>query len=81
VAKFCSLPWELLYAAGTAKEKKVTNKARLHLELATLGSLPKALNGIRGIQFLFLSFSSFFVFLGLHPWHMEIPRLGVKSEL
>ena len=22
-----------------------------------------------------------FVFLGLHPWHMEVPRLGVKSEL
>ena len=24
---------------------------------------------------------SFFVFLGPYPWHMEIPRLGVKSEL
>ena len=23
----------------------------------------------------------FFVFLGPHPWHMEVPRLGVKSEL
>ena len=23
----------------------------------------------------------FFVFLGLHPWHMEVPRLGVYSEL
>ena len=22
-----------------------------------------------------------FVFLGLHPWHMEVPRLGVQSEL
>ena len=22
-----------------------------------------------------------FVFLGLHPWHMEVPRLGVKLEL
>ena len=21
------------------------------------------------------------VFLGLHPWHMEVPRLGIKSEL
>ena len=21
-----------------------------------------------------------FSFLGLHPWHMEVPRLGVKSE-
>ena len=32
-------------------------------------------------------FSHFFkifvvvVFLGLHPWHMEVPRLGVISEL
>ena len=22
-----------------------------------------------------------FVFLGLHLWHMEVPRLGVESEL
>ena len=26
-------------------------------------------------------FFFFFVILGLHPWHMEVPRLGVKSEL
>ena len=26
-------------------------------------------------------FFVFFVFLGLHPWHMEVPRLGVESEL
>ena len=25
--------------------------------------------------------SFFFFFLGSHPWHMEVPRLGVKSEL
>ena len=29
------------------------------------------------VLFLFL----FFCFLGLHPWHMELPRLGVESEL
>ena len=23
----------------------------------------------------------YLVFLGLHPWHMEVPRLGVESEL
>ena len=23
----------------------------------------------------------YFVFSGLHPWHMEVPRLGVESEL
>ena len=22
----------------------------------------------------------FFCFLGLHPWHMQVPRLGVESE-
>ena len=26
-------------------------------------------------------FFFFFVFLGPHLWHMEVPRLGVKSEL
>ena len=26
-------------------------------------------------------FLSFFFFLGLHLWHMEVPRLRVKSEL
>ena len=23
----------------------------------------------------------FFFFLGPHPWHMEVPRLGIESEL
>ena len=27
------------------------------------------------------NFLFFFVFLGLHPWHMEVPRLGIESEL
>ena len=22
-----------------------------------------------------------FVFLGLHPWHVKVPRLGVESDL
>ena len=30
--------------------------------------------------FLFFVFL-FFCFLGLHPWHMEVPRLGVELEL
>ena len=29
---------------------------------------------------VFVFFLSF-VFLGPHPWHMEVPRLGAKSEL
>ena len=32
------------------------------------------------LLFLFF-FPSFFLFLGLHLQHMEIPRLGVESEL
>ena len=28
-----------------------------------------------------LSILLVFVFLGLHLWHMEVPRLGVESEL
>ena len=23
----------------------------------------------------------FFVFLGPHPWHMAVPRLGIQSDL
>ena len=34
---------------------------------------------LSSLFFLFLSF--FFVFLGLPQWHMEVSRLGVKSEL
>ena len=33
------------------------------------------------LGFCFLSFFFFFSFLGLLPWHMEVPRLGVESEL
>ena len=32
-----------------------------------------------GIPFFFFFF--FLLFLGPHPWHMEVPRLEVKSEL
>ena len=37
---------------------------------------------IKANFFLSLSlFFFFFVFPELHPWHMEVPRLGVESEL
>ena len=32
-------------------------------------------------NFDFSFFLSFLSFLGPHPWHMEVPRLGVESEL
>ena len=33
------------------------------------------------ILFYFFFFFGLFVFLGLHPWHMEVPRLGVQLEV
>ena len=33
------------------------------------------------ILFYFILFLSFYHFLGPLPWHMEVPRPGVKSEL
>ena len=33
------------------------------------------------ILWVSFSFFLFFSFLGPHPWHMEVPRLGGKSEL
>ena len=48
----------------------------------------KVLANKRGRYGEFLGFSKilvfilyFFVFLGPHSWHLEVPRLGVKSEL
>ena len=29
----------------------------------------------------YFSFIIIFIFLGPHPWHMEVSRLGVESEL
>ena len=37
----------------------------------------RATLGFGRASLFFLSF----VILGLHPWHMEVPRIGVKSEL
>ena len=34
-----------------------------------------------GWFFVFVFVFVFFIFLGLHPLHMEVPRLGVQSEL
>jgi len=30
---------------------------------------------------LYYYYHYYFVFLGLHPWHTEVPRLGVTTEL
>ena len=47
---------------------------------AILGGLLKGLNFIYLINLLIHLFI-YFVFLGLHPPHMEVPRLGVELEL
>ena len=36
---------------------------------------------IQHLFFIFFVFFGLFVFLGLHPWHMKVPGLGVQSEL
>ena len=38
-------------------------------------TMPKETSKLYFILFYFI------VFLGPHPWHMGVPRLGVKSEL
>ena len=36
---------------------------------------------ILSMDAILVFFSFFFVFLGPHPWHMEVPRLGIELEL
>ena len=42
-------------------------------------------NSVRGVPFLHILTNIYylcsFFFLGLHLWHMEIPGLGIESEL
>ena len=51
------------------------------VHLSSMGPflLPSALNSGAGPLNIFFFLSS--IFLGPHPWHMEVPRLGVKWEL
>ena len=62
----------------------------LHTLLTFPGHAAQEVNLVLSSFFFFLFFPSFFVcvcvcvcvcFLGSHPQHMEVPRLGVKSEL
>ena len=48
-----------------------------HWDPESLGSLALLLPLTLAVRFFFF----FFGFLGLHMWHMEDPRLGVKLEL
>ena len=54
--------------------------SRLHTSEIFQSMLEKAkMNAVLFFLVIFFSFFSF-SFLGPNPWHMEIPRLGVKSE-
>ena len=41
----------------------------------------KALKEMSQMTFKGMTFFFFLSFLGLHPWHMEVSRLGVELEL
>ena len=47
----------------------------------TVPSTCKACFCPRASIYLFIYLFLFFCFLGPHSWHMEVPRLGVESEL
>ena len=51
-----------------------------HRNLAFRALVMGEVIGICGVLFVLGSFF-FLVFLGLPPWHMQVPRLGVESEL
>ena len=73
-------------ATDQKKENKpqITKKKQQHRVIAgmiyqTLNcSFTSCTNQVFPLAFFFFFF---FVFLGPHPQHMEVPRLGVKSEL
>ena len=57
----------------------ISDKLSVQSYNKTLLSMIKAYFDVKlvGIKFCFV----LFCFLGLHLWHMEVPRPGVKSEL
>ena len=46
-----------------------------------LACIPKACSLSLCIYIYIYIFPHLFAYLELHPWHMEVPRLGVQSEL
>ena len=61
----------------TLKGKTTEFKTKRHLDLGLSFSVTLGFRGIFWVLFVFMSF----VFLGLHPQHRKVPRLGVESEL
>ena len=72
------LAWEPPYASGVALEKEKRQKKK------TKKKTPQKTCSLWGkgvLVFLSSDFFFFLSFLGPLPRHMEVPRLGVKSEL
>ena len=68
----------IVTAAPVASVQSLVWELRFHSKLLyAAGQRTKPLNKT---DFIYL-FISFFIFLGPHPQHMEVPRLGVESEL
>ena len=63
-----SLAQELPYAADVVLKKKRERERIKHLRNS-------------GKYYMHLPPTFFFCILGLHPWHMQVPKLGVESEL
>ena len=51
------------------------------IEYSKPGVNPNANYGLWVITMCWCGFTFFFFLLGPHPQHMEVPRLGVRSEL
>ena len=81
------LAWETPYAAGVAVTR--TKRQKKKRERNALSNVFNELSNAKDNFHFTISFSTldktfhffflfiFLVFLGPHPWHMEVPRLGV----
>ena len=49
--------------------------------IPTKPALPAIFFPLENSFFFFFFFFFLFVFLGPHPWHMEVPRLGAQLRL
>lgn len=71
-----------LMAVKKLKEKdKLTENLAGPTERGKLKTLSFSPTLEAPFQFSFYYLFIYWSFLGLHPWHMEVPWLGVESEL
>ena len=84
VAHIRSLAQEPPYAMGAAKKEKKKKKILMGRYKMKDQNLPKVTlfwMSPYDRPFYLFYFIILFYFLGPQVWHMEVPRLGVKSEL